>query len=213
MNYDKDYYERGIQTGKSCYENYRWIPELTIPLAHELARTLFFARSDKILDYGCAKGYLVKALRLLHYKAWGVDSSTYAIKHAPADVKKYLHNAGAPPLYDFERLFRHHHFDWIIAKDVFEHLSKEYLEVTLNLFVKYVPNMCVIVPLGQDNKYNAASNNLDPTHVICEGIQWWVEMFAKVGYQPIEYGTKLDYIKPAYKDIDYAHGFLKLKRY
>ncbi len=30
--FDKNYFESGPQTNKSLYQNYRWIPELTIPL-------------------------------------------------------------------------------------------------------------------------------------------------------------------------------------
>ena len=30
--YDEDYFLRGKQTGKSLYEDYRWLPELTRPM-------------------------------------------------------------------------------------------------------------------------------------------------------------------------------------
>ena len=36
--FNEDYYERGAETGKSLYSHYRWMPELTIPMAHHLAR-------------------------------------------------------------------------------------------------------------------------------------------------------------------------------
>ena len=73
--YDKDYFENGLGSTKSCYENYRWIPELTIPMANKLINYLEINNNYKLLDFGCSKGYLVKALRLLDYDCYGVDIS------------------------------------------------------------------------------------------------------------------------------------------
>ena len=36
--YDKDYFKNGIASGKSCYSNYRWLPELTIPMAYNIIK-------------------------------------------------------------------------------------------------------------------------------------------------------------------------------
>ena len=37
------------------------------------------AEGERILDFGCAKGFLVKAMRILDVAAQGVDVSKYAI--------------------------------------------------------------------------------------------------------------------------------------
>ena len=60
--FDEDYFERGVQLGISGYTNYRWIPELTLPLCETMARYLGISKDDRILDFGCAKGYIVRAL-------------------------------------------------------------------------------------------------------------------------------------------------------
>ena len=65
MTYDKDYYECGIESGKSLYNNYRWMPELTIPFCSRIVEHLKISTEQKVLDFGCAKGYSVKAMRLL----------------------------------------------------------------------------------------------------------------------------------------------------
>jgi len=87
--YDAKYFEDGIASGKSCYVNYRWIPELTIPMAFWIVRALGIEPGARVLDYGCSKGYVVRALRLLGVDAWGVDVSQYAIRHCDADVRDY----------------------------------------------------------------------------------------------------------------------------
>ena len=71
--YDEDYFERGIESGKSLYTNYRWIPELTIPMCSFLNEQLGIGQSENVLDFGCAKGFIVKAMRLLGRNAYGVD--------------------------------------------------------------------------------------------------------------------------------------------
>ena len=86
MEYDEDYFENGIKTGKSCYENYRWLPELTIPMAMTIIDLLKIQRFETVLDFGCAKGYLVKAFKLLYRNAFGVDASPYAIANCDSEV-------------------------------------------------------------------------------------------------------------------------------
>lgn len=43
-----------------------------------------------VLDVGCAKGFVVRALRRLGVEAWGIDPSAYAIAHAPEEVRPYV---------------------------------------------------------------------------------------------------------------------------
>ena len=71
--FDKSYYESGPQSEKSLYQNFRWIPELTIPLAHHIVQSMGIMHDQTVMDFGCAKGYLVNALRLLKLEAYGVD--------------------------------------------------------------------------------------------------------------------------------------------
>ena len=88
--YNKDYYENGVAKGISGYDNYRWIPELTYPMAHAFYNFLKLKRNSNILEYGCANGYLVKCLNDFGVNSYGVDISNYAINNCPTDVKNRL---------------------------------------------------------------------------------------------------------------------------
>jgi len=70
IKFNEDYYERGVELGISGYSNYRWMPELTIPMCHEMINILNIKDDETILDFGCAKGYVVKGFRLLHKIAY-----------------------------------------------------------------------------------------------------------------------------------------------
>ena len=55
--FDKSYYESGPQSEKSLYQNFRWIPELTIPLnAHHIVQSMGIMHDQTVMDFGCAKG-------------------------------------------------------------------------------------------------------------------------------------------------------------
>ena len=76
--FDEKYFEDGVRNRVSAYENYRWMPERTIREASSIINAIKF---DTVLDYGCAKGFMVYAMRLLGKDAYGVDISEYAIEN------------------------------------------------------------------------------------------------------------------------------------
>lgn len=198
--YDSDYFERGLESGKSAYQNYRWEPELTIPLAMTIVDYLDIKRGQTVLDYGCAKGYLVKALRLLYREAYGFDVSKYALSQIDADT--------APFCSDPDVLNKQ--FDFVIAKDVFEHMDiDEVVEVLRKLHFK---KLFAVIPLGDGKTYDAPINNLDKSHIICQSIHWWYIFFENMGFKT--YSTyEIKGIKDSYyKQYPNAHGFFTLGR-
>ncbi len=210
-HFDKDYFERGLQTGKSAYQDYRWIPEVTIPFAQTILSYLQIEYKHRILDFGCAKGYLVKAFREIGAQAYGLDISEYAISNAPADVKPYLLHWDDKAQGLREYLYENQ-FDWIIAKDVFEHIPRGRLKHILEKSHRYINNMFVIVPLGDQHGYFAEQNNQDPSHVICENEHWWFNLFNNLGFTVVKYANKVTGMKSSYDKIENAHGFFTLKR-
>lgn len=199
-SYDEDYYERGIEKGISGYTNYRWIPELTIPMASRIIEYLKIGENETILDYGCAKGYLTYALRLLHRNAYGYDISDYAIEHAPREVEKYLYT-------EFEQLGE---YDWCIAKDVFEHIPEQLLRELLEKLRVITKHMFVIVPLAEDGKYVVPAYEHDSTHVIRKNLKWWEEIMIDSGFKVRESTYRVRYIKENYANYEKGNGFLVL---
>jgi len=199
-SYNEDYYERGIELGISGYSNYRWIPDLTIPLAFRLIEVLNITEGDAVLDFGCAKGYLVKALRMLHRQAFGYDTSVYAIQNAPPDIKDHLvHKLGS------------YIYDWVIAKDVLEHINYDQLDLTLSKLKGISKGVFCIIPLAENGKYIIPSYELDKTHIIREDIDWWTEQFKKNGFKPHTVAYKMKNIKENYAKWEKGNGFFILR--
>lgn len=207
--FNRDYYENGINVGVSLYTNYRWIPELTIPMAFRIIEVLNIKPEHKVLDYGCAKGYLVQAMRLLHRDCYGVDVSEYAIEESEKHIRPYLHQ-----IYDTEDLlelpFGVKQFDYVISKDVFEHISKEELKYIVANLRKICKCLFVVVPLGDGQKYYEPAYEFDKTHVIREDIGWWSDLFKHHGFFVENTTYKIPGIKDNWK-CEKGNGMFILK--
>lgn len=209
--YDADYFERGVETGKSLYQNYRWLPELTTSLAMSYVDYLGLTRGHKILDYGCAKGFIVKALRILHRQAWGVDISEYVVNSADNETRKYLKLStmnsfgnGVIP-FDFN-------FDYILSKDVFEHLTEQDLSKVLQVLCKKSKMLFAVVPLGKNGKFVIPAYDLDKTHILARDKDWWIKEFKKNGWKLKEFSYYVPGIKESWKNFEKGNGFFLLKK-
>ncbi len=204
--FNEDYYERGLETGVSCYSNFRWIPELTIPMCATMIESLGIGKFETILDFGSAKGYVVKALRLLHREAYGVEVSEYAIKATPESIRPYIFHYEK----DREKLLNMR-FDWILTKDVLEHIEYDELDSVLSFMNTVGTKVFAVVPLGEDGKYVIPSYELDTTHIIREPLDWWVAKFKQNDFQVINATYHMAHIKENWEKWGRGNGFFVLK--
>lgn len=206
--FNNDYYERGIESGLSCYSNYRWLPELTIPMCSDIISYLNVGEHETILDFGCAKGYSVKAFRLLHREAYGVDISEYAIQCSHADIKQYLSliepNNAIP-------LVNNKLYDWVVAKDVLEHVPYDSIKQTIISIRNATKCAFAIVPLGENGKYIIPEYELDITHQIREPLHWWSNIFNECGFNVASSTYKAKHIKSNWSKWEKGNGFFVLK--
>jgi len=179
--YDAGYYENGCVTGKSLYSNFRWIPELTLPMCHHIVQNLDMGKYSKVLDFGCAKGYCVKGLRMLGYDAYGVDISDYAVSQADKDVEPYL-----SVVQPYQSLAHDQwYYSWILAKDVLEHIPYDKIDDQLKRFDEAANGVFAIIPMGDGNKYYVDAYEHDQSHFIREGLEFWVKAFQTAGFDNV----------------------------
>jgi len=95
----------------------RWVPVAKDIIAHFKLKS-----GQRVLDIGCAKGFLVKDLlgSLPGLEVFGLDISEYALKNCPPEAVGRLHlgNAECLPFPDSS-------FDCVIALDVLHNLSRD----------------------------------------------------------------------------------------
>lgn len=174
--FGEDYYLNGVKSGLSNYVDYRWLPELTMPMAKSFIEIFGIKKGDSVVDFGAARGYFVKALREHGVLAYGYDISEWAIKNCDDDVRGYVSNK----LEDLPLFYDH-----LFSKDVLEHIP-------MNELVKIIPRLLsacrysaiFIVPLAdsEGGKYIYPNDELDKTHIHRKTLQGWVDLiepFAK----------------------------------
>lgn len=131
-------------------------------LAAELHERLFgitnlVTRSDQILDYGCATGFLVDGFRKVGYQnVTGYDISDWAVNWG---IENGITGLTSDPLEMPQKP------KLMIALDVFEHMKPEQIE---DLFDKIHPEYLLVrIPLAVENggKFVLNISEQDPTHI------------------------------------------------
>ena len=94
--YGQQYFDGPREVGYGGYRyDGRWIP-----IAQDIVRHFNLKRGDRVLDVGCAKGFLVKDLMKVcpGLEAFGLDISEYALTHCEPEVVGRLHRGNADRL-------------------------------------------------------------------------------------------------------------------
>lgn len=197
--FDEKYYEDGVRNRVSAYENYRWMPERTIREASSIINRINF---NSVLDFGCAKGFMVYAMKLLGKDSHGVDISEYAIANAHEKVKdRVTHITKASDIRG--------RYDLIIAKDVLEHIPKEDIPETLKVLSDHCSSILIAVPLGDGKRYRIREYEMDITHVVREPEEWWLEKVVEAGFKIKHFDYQFDHLKENWtNDHPYGNAFI-----
>ncbi|PPR17526.1 MAG: hypothetical protein CFH40_02613 [Alphaproteobacteria bacterium MarineAlpha10_Bin3] len=92
--YGADYFDGSRDVGYGGYRyDGRWVP-----VARDIIAHYGLMPGDRILDVGCAKGFLVKDLLAEGIDAYGVDVSHYALLNCEPEVVGRLHIGSAERL-------------------------------------------------------------------------------------------------------------------
>jgi SAM-dependent methyltransferase len=196
--FNEDYYENGITKGISGYQNYCWIPHRSYSEATEIVARFSF---DTILDSGCAKGFLVHALRQLGKQAYGEDISEYALGHCFPGVEEYVSKPSDRKV------------DFVFSKDVLEHVPLE------NLFKLLIDlrNRCnqalFVIPLGDHGIFRIKEYEIDKTHIIKEDEDWWINVFGACGLKVKSFSYSMGAIKEHWiTSHKYGNGFFIVEK-
>jgi len=198
--FNKDYFENGIRKHLSGYEDYHWMPTRSISEAIDISKAFNFTTC---VDYGCAKGYLVHALRILGYEAYGEDISHYALDACHPNVRGFL------------SLPNENKYDLLIAKDILEHVEEKDLPELLDLFCSKADEFFFVIPLGDKDLFRIREYEVDITHVTKKDEEWWINMCGSRGLKLVDFSYSFGAVKEKWTG-PYPHGngfftFKKLK--
>src|ERR1035438_9762981 len=162
--YDAKYYQIGCGPVPYDRSEPRW-STIFSEVASHLAEAL---HPKKVLDAGCAMGFLVEALWDLGIEAWGIDISPYAIQNTRRDMRPYCRVGDIAKDIDGS-------YDLITCIEVLEHLPADAAVAAVERMSR-----CADTVLFSSTPYDFA----EPTHFNVRPLMYWLTLFQKCGFDP-----------------------------
>jgi ubiquinone/menaquinone biosynthesis C-methylase UbiE len=181
--YGEVYFDGPREYGYGGYRyDGRWIP-----VAEDVVRHFGLGPGDRVLDVGCAKGFLVKDLMKVcpGLEAFGVDVSEYALMHCEPEVVGRLHLGSAVKL-----AFPSNSFQAVISINTIHNLERQDAIRAVREIERLAPGRSFI----QVDSYRTPQQR----EVF---LQWvltarfhdypagWLKLFAEAGYTGYHYWT------------------------
>jgi len=169
-HYKEEYFKSNNYTDYLQREEryFRMVSEID----HSLSKIGLINKDSKILDYGCAVGFLLSGLRSFGYKnCVGYDLSEWASEQARLRGHTLLDSV------------RNEEFDLCFSLDVFEHMKDGCIRDLLS--GSSIDKLIVRIPCSEEqepDKFFLKISRRDATHINCKTKKSWVNFFRDWGY-------------------------------
>jgi glycosyltransferase involved in cell wall biosynthesis/2-polyprenyl-3-methyl-5-hydroxy-6-metoxy-1,4-benzoquinol methylase len=178
--FDADYFETGLKSNWN--DGYSWsaFGGLFRKTADFLLST--FPDVESVLDVGCAKGFLVHALREKGRAAHGIDVSPWAIASAGPEVAAHLTRARA------EEFAPERSVDLVVALDLLSQLTEEQALAFLTRIRPWTRGglLATIASFETDDdlrRHAAQGLGHDLSHVTLQTRAYWHDLFLRAGWR------------------------------
>jgi hypothetical protein len=176
--FDADYFDHGLKSNWTSGYHWRDFAQLFRETAQFLVTT--FPEASSFLDAGCAKGFLVRALRELGKDAWGFDHSTWALERAEELARPFLQLADATSV-DFDKPF-----DMLLAFSLLESLTEAQAYEFLRRGRTWTRHALIAVILVCDSdeaKATLCDTDADLSHITLRNREWWHGLALQTGWR------------------------------
>ncbi len=163
----------------------RWLS-----VAKDMVEHFNLKAGDRVLDVGCAKGFLVKDLMIAcpGLEVFGVDISDYALKHCEPEVVGRLHKGSADNL-----IFPDRSFDAVISLNTLHNFNKEGVVVAMREIQRVSKGKSFV---QVDSYYTPEQKSLFEDWVLTAEYhdypEKWIELFIEAGYTGDYFWTVLE---------------------
>jgi ubiquinone/menaquinone biosynthesis C-methylase UbiE len=155
------------------------------PVAKDIVDHFGLKPGDKVLDVGCAKGFLVKDLLALGIDAYGVDISEYALMNCEPEVVGRLHLGNAQHL-----PFPDGSFDAVLSINTIHNLIKDRCIDALREIQRLAPGKGFVqVDSYRTPEQKSIFESWVLTALHHDYPDRWVELFRGAGYTGDWYWT------------------------
>jgi len=163
----------------------RWVP-----VAEDMVRHFDLKPGDRVLDVGCAKGFLVKDLLKIcpGLEAFGLDISEYALKHCEPEVIGRLHLGNAMSL-----PFPDNSFRAVISLNTVHNLERADCMTALREIERLAPGRGFVqVDSYRTPEMKARFEEWVLTAKFHDYPEGWVKLFREAGYTGDFYWTIIE---------------------
>ncbi len=162
--YGAEYYSNGFGPVPYSRSETQWTTFFGM-IADQMIRAL---HPQRVLDAGCALGFLVEAFWDRGVAAWGIDISPYAISQVRRDMQPYCQVGSIGDSIEGR-------YDLITCIEVLEHMPEEQGR-------RAVANMTAASDtiLFSSTPYDVN----ETTHFNVRPVLWWLEVFREYGFAP-----------------------------
>jgi len=177
MKFGKDYFDGKRSHG---YGGYYYNKKYFRKVTKEIIKHYKLSNKSKILDIGCAKGFMMYEFRhfLPNAEIWGVDVSKYCKKNALKSEKKYIKLASC------DRLpFKKGYFDFVVSISTIHNLSEKKIHNAIKELERVKKGNSFIRVKGYKN--SSEKNFIDKWNVVAKSnlsIKKWMIIFRKYKY-------------------------------
>ena len=174
--YGFDYFDGSRHYGYGGFRyDGRWVP-----IAEDIIKHFGLKAGDRVLDVGCAKGFLVKDLMKVcpGLEVFGLDISEYALLHCEPEVVGRLHLGSADHL-----PFPDGSFDAVIAINTIHNLERQDLKCALQEIERLAPGKGFV---QVDSYRTPEQKEIFESWVLTAKFHdypaGWIELFREAGY-------------------------------
>lgn len=134
-----------------------------------------FFNPNSVTDFGCGRGPYVYVWDKFDVTVKGIDISDWAINNSICE----RNNIGKLNIIESSAATKR---DLVTAIDLLEHISYDDLDSAINNLIES-SNKNILLSIPFKGTHNCEN---DPTHIIKEDRDWWVEQFVSKGLKEVE---------------------------
>jgi SAM-dependent methyltransferase len=175
--FDFDYFDGDRNHG---YGGFSYNPKFWQPVIPTIVENYKIGKSSKVLDVGCAKGFLLYDLKLAFpgINVAGVDISDYAVEKSIPEIKPYLQVGNATEL-----PFKDDYFDFVISINTIHNLNLQDCATALQEIERVTKdNSFITVDAYRNDEEKARMQAWNLTALTMMSVDEWKEFFLEVGY-------------------------------
>ena len=169
--FDREFFDGSRDTGYGGYQyDGRWIA-----VAKRMVKYYGLKHMDRVLDVGCAKGFLVNDFVAMGIDAYGLDVSGYALANSFKSIGNRLMHRGALDIPDIR-------YKLIVSINTLHNLDREEMAVALKQISRVADEAYITVDAYRNDEEKERMLSWNLTAKTIMHVDEWREFFNDVGY-------------------------------